>query len=101
MPTSGATSGPKLMGLSTDKIVDGVEHGLAACGAKSLNNHHLNGELYEAKFVPAFMRRLGITDAKHVPARSTICTVYQSHLAQKQEEKTNAGGETYKQKTYI
>ena len=86
----------KLKGHSTEKIFDGAKHALAICQVPNMGPTNLTTTLYHGTFVPAFKARLGIKDNKSMPSRSTLETVYRSHLAQQNEEKTKA--ETYSNK---
>ena len=64
------------MGISPEKAVGAVKHALAKCDARHVSRMAAD---YKAKFVPAFMAYLGLTDVKKVPAQKTLYAVYQAH----------------------
>ena len=95
-----ATYNDKLKGISTEKAVDAINHALAQCDAGHFMAPSIKKATdYKTKFVPAFMAYLGLTDVEKVPARSTLTTLYQSHLAKKAEETTKKESETYRPTT--
>ena len=68
----------KLKGHSTEKIFDGAKHALALCQVPNMGPTNLTTTLYHGRFVPAFKARLGITDNKFMPSRSTLEQVSRS-----------------------
>ena len=88
----------KLKGISEEKAVDAVEHGLALCQTTSLGYSYVDKDAYNDRFVPAFMARLGLKDVKEVPVRSALDLLHRTHLAKKEEETLNAQHETYQNK---
>lgn len=90
---SSATYNDKLKGISTEKAVDAIDHALALCNERRFGA--VDRVTYHTKFVPEFMAYLGLTDVEKVPARSTLTTLYQSHLAKKKEDATKKESETY------